>query len=72
MRILIIEDDTSLTELLRYGLEENGFSVDICHNGLEGLTLALQNIHDIILLDRMLPGLSGEDILKRKIGRAHV
>ena len=65
MRILIIEDDTSLTELLRYGLEENGFSVDICHNGLEGLTLALQNIHDIILLDRMLPGLSGEDILKR-------
>lgn len=65
MRILIIEDDTSLTELLSYGLEENGFSVDICHNGLEGLTLALQNIHDIILLDRMLPGLSGEDILKR-------
>ena len=41
MRILIIEDDTSLTELLSYGLEENGFSVDICHNGLEGLTLAI-------------------------------
>ncbi len=65
MRILIIEDDTSLTELLSYGLEENGFSIDICNNGTEGLTLALQNSHDIILLDRMLPGLSGEEILKR-------
>lgn len=65
MRILIIEDDTSLTELLTYGLEEEGFSVDICHDGLEGLTFALQNLHDIILLDRMLPNLSGEEILKR-------
>lgn len=65
MRILIIEDDTSLTELLSYGLEEDGFSVDVCHNGLDGLTLALQNLHDIILLDRMLPSLPGEEILKR-------
>lgn len=65
MRILIIEDDTSLTELLRYGLEEDGFSIDICHDGLEGLTLALQNLHDIILLDRMLPSLPGEEILRR-------
>lgn len=65
MRILIIEDDTSLTELLSYGLEEDGLSVDICHDGLEGLTLALQNVHDIILLDRMLPSLPGEEILKR-------
>ncbi len=65
MRILIIEDDTSLTELLSYGLEESGFSIEICNDGLEGLTLALQNIYDIILLDRMLPGVSGEEILKR-------
>ena len=65
MRILIIEDDTSLTELLGYGLEESGFSIEICNDGLEGLTQALQNIYDIILLDRMLPGVSGEEILKR-------
>ncbi len=65
MRILIIEDDTSLTELLIYGLETEGFSIDICHDGYEGLLLALQNLHDIILLDRMLPNLSGEKILKR-------
>lgn len=65
MRILLIEDDTSLTELLLYGLEEEGFSVDICHDGYDGMLLALQNAHDIILLDRMLPGMPGEDILKR-------
>ena len=55
MRILIIEDDKSLAELLIYGLEEEGFSVDVCHDGQEGLLLALQSLHDIILLDRMLP-----------------
>lgn len=65
MRVLIIEDDVSLAELMSYGLEKEGFTVDICHDGLEGLTLALKNLHDILLLDRMLPHLSGEEILKR-------
>lgn len=65
MRILLIEDDTSLTELLRYGLEEEGFLVDICHDGTEGLLYALQDAHDMVLLDRMLPGLPGEGILRR-------
>lgn len=65
MRILLIEDDTSLTELLRYGLEEEGFLLDVCHDGTEGLFLALQGAHDIVLLDRMLPGLSGGGILTR-------
>ncbi len=65
MRILLIEDDSSLAELLVYGLEEEGFAVDLCPDGVEGLTLALQNLHDLILLDRMLPGLPGEELLKR-------
>ncbi len=65
MRILLIEDDTSLTEILRYGLEEEGFTVDICHDGTEGLLLALQEAHDMVLLDRMLPGLPGEGVLMR-------
>lgn len=65
MRILIIEDDTSLTELLSYGLQTEGFLVDVCHDGREGLELAEQNIHDLLLLDRMLPGMAGEEILKR-------
>ncbi len=65
MRILMIEDDRGLAELLLYGLEEEGFSVDICHDGYEGLLLAMQEACDMILLDRMLPGMMGEDILKR-------
>lgn len=65
MRILIIEDDKSLAELLIYGLEEEGFSADVCHDGQEGLLLALQSLHDIILLDRMLPDVPGEQILKQ-------
>lgn len=65
MRILIIEDDASLAQLLIYGLEEEGFTADVCADGLEGLTLALQDMHDLILLDRMLPGLPGEEILTR-------
>ncbi len=65
MRILIIEDDASLAELMSYALEAEGFAIDICHDGSEGLLLALQALHDIILLDRMLPGLPGENILKR-------
>ena len=65
MRILLIEDDASLTELLMYGLKEEGFSVDACQDGYDGLLLALKAAHDIILLDRMLPGMPGEKILKR-------
>ncbi len=65
MRVLLIEDDASLSELLAYGLEEEGFAVDVCPDGVEGLAFALQNLYDLILLDRMLPGLPGEEILKR-------
>lgn len=69
MKILIIEDDLSLGELLCYGLEKEGFEVTICNDGEEGLKSAMQNVHDIILLDRMLPGISGEEILKRMYKR---
>ena len=65
MRILIIEDDASLAELMSYALETEGYSADICHDGAEGLLLALQSLHDLILLDRMLPTLPGESVLKR-------
>lgn len=65
MRILVIEDDRSLSELLIYGLNAEGFSVDTCETGNEGLRYALEDIYDIILLDRMLPGMSGENVLKQ-------
>jgi len=65
MKILIIEDDLSLGELLRYGLENEDFEVTLCHDGTSGLKIAMENLHDMILLDRMLPGISGEEVLKR-------
>lgn len=64
MKILIIEDDPSLSELLRYGLENEAFEVTVCHDGPDGLKTAMENLHDIILLDRMLPGIPGEEVLK--------
>ena len=66
MRILIVEDETSIAKFLRDGLEEEGFAVDIADNGKKGLELALANIdeYDVILLDWMLPGLNGIEICR--------
>ena len=66
MRILIVEDETSIANFLRDGLEEEGFAVDVADNGKKGLQLALDNIeeYDVILLDWMLPGLNGIEICR--------
>ncbi|HEY3389695.1 MAG TPA: response regulator transcription factor [Prolixibacteraceae bacterium] len=66
MRILIVEDESSIANFLRDGLEEEGFAVDVADNGKKGLQLALDNLdeYDIILLDWMLPGLSGIEICR--------
>lgn len=66
MRTLIVEDETSIANFLRYGLEEEGFAVDIVDNGKKGLQLALDNNteYDIILLDWMLPGMNGIEICR--------
>ena len=67
MRILIVEDETSIANFLRDGLEEEGFAVDVADNGKKGLQLALDNIeeYDVILLDWMLPGLNGIEICRK-------
>ena len=61
MRLLLVEDEESIVNFMRSGLEEEGFSVDVALNGKEGLTLALQNIdeYDLLLLDWMLPVMIG-------------
>lgn len=64
MRILIIEDDKSLAETLRFQLERNNFETDVCYDGEEGLHFIEQQSHDLILLDRMLPVLDGISVLK--------
>jgi two-component system copper resistance phosphate regulon response regulator CusR len=58
VRILVVEDDRKLVEVLRQGLKENGFAVDTAADGNRGLELALATSYDAIILDLMLP-LSG-------------
>ena len=65
MRILLVEDDKDLNRALTFQLEKEGFSVDSSTDGEEALYYIEQHIHDLILLDRMLPHISGTEILHR-------
>ena len=64
MRILIIEDESSLADLLSNRLKKEKYIVDISLDGEEGLYNALMDVYDLILLDIMLPGINGIEILK--------
>ena len=57
MRVLVVEDETSLAEVVRRGLTQDGFVVDVMHNGEDGLWAATENAYDVIVLDIMLPRL---------------
>ena len=63
-RLLLVEDETTLSLLLRERLEREGFFVETCTNGEEGLTLALKGSFDILLLDIKLPGRNGFDVCR--------
>lgn len=65
MRILYVEDTEFLAEAVKFNLEKQGFKVDLASDGEEGLERALDDIYDCVILDIMLPKLSGTDILKR-------
>lgn len=65
MRILLVEDDEKLNQSLAFQLEAEGFMTDSCRDGEEALYYIEEHIHDLILLDRMLPGLSGTQVLQR-------
>jgi two-component system, OmpR family, response regulator len=71
MRILVIEDDKRLAQLIHRVLEEEQFSVDVVHDGNTGLELALRDIHDLAIVDWMLPGRDGPSIC-RAIRAAHL
>jgi len=64
-RILVIEDEANIQELLKYNLEKNNYKVTVADNGIDGLNEALANVPDLILLDLMLPGLDGLEVCKR-------
>ena len=64
MKILIIEDEPKTGEYLRQGLSEAGFVVDLAQNGIDGLHLAEQGDYELVILDVMLPGMDGWQILQ--------
>lgn len=74
-RVLIVEDETALVELLRYNLEQSGFKVDVAYDGEEALRAVHEDVPDLILLDWMLPLMSGIEVcrqLRRQTATANV
>jgi DNA-binding response OmpR family regulator len=65
MRILVVEDEPGISNFLKQGLEEEAFAVDVAENGRRGLELALSGNYELLLLDWMLPGLSGIEIMRQ-------
>ncbi|MGD1074565.1 MAG: response regulator transcription factor [Thermodesulfovibrionales bacterium] len=65
MRILLIEDEKGVASFIKRGLEEENYGVDHAVDGEEGLSLAFANQYDLIILDIMLPGISGIEICKQ-------
>jgi two-component system copper resistance phosphate regulon response regulator CusR len=64
MKLLIVEDEPKTAEYLNKGLAEQGFTVDVAHNGVDGQHLALAFDYDLIVLDAMLPGIDGFALLR--------
>ncbi len=65
MRILIVEDEPGIFNFLKQGLEEESYAVDIAEDGNKGLKLALSGEYDLLLLDWMVPGVSGIEICRQ-------
>ncbi|MFE9572965.1 response regulator transcription factor [Streptomyces sp. NPDC006692] len=65
MRILVVEDEPAMAESLSWGLEQDGYVVDVAATGEEGLWLAGETAPDVIILDVMLPGLNGYQVCER-------
>lgn len=65
IKILVIEDEKDINDLLALQLSREGYAVDQAYNGQEGLSKALENKYDVLVLDWMLPGINGIDILKQ-------
>lgn len=70
MRILVIEDEPGIARFLKDGLEEEYFAVDLAFDGKSGLDMALLNEYDLLIVDWMIPGISGIEVCRqvRKAG----
>lgn len=63
MEILVVEDEEAIADFLSRGLEAEGYEVTVVGDGIAGERLALSGAHDLVVLDRMLPGRDGIDVL---------
>lgn len=70
VKVLLVEDDREISAVLRQGLEEAGFEVDSAPDGVEGLRQALGGGYDALILDIMLPGMDGLEVLSKLRGSA--
>lgn len=64
MRILVVEDEVKIANAIKRGLSSQRYTVDVAYDGSEGLQLALTGSYDLLILDRMLPGIDGVALLK--------
>jgi heavy metal response regulator len=65
MRILVVEDEHKLAAVVRRGLEEHGYAVDVAYDGADALAMARAEPYDVIVLDIMLPGIDGITVCQR-------
>lgn len=65
MKILVVDDEEDIASLIQFHLEEEGYQVDVCHNGMEVFPRLEKGLPDGIILDLMLPGINGMDLCKR-------
>jgi len=65
MRLLIVEDDVKIAALIEKGMREAGFEVDVCHDGDSGLAQGLTGCYDAAVIDIMLPGLDGLQVIEQ-------
>lgn len=65
MRILVVEDEEKVASFLKQALEESGYAADVAHDGLTGLNRARAAEYDILILDHLLPGLTGREMCSR-------
>ena len=63
MKVLVVEDEPAIADAVRRGLEAEGIAVDVMSDGVDGLWAATENTYDAVVLDLMLPGISGRDVL---------
>lgn len=65
MKILLIDDDVKLTTIIKVGLEEKNYSVEVADDGYTGKRLPLENKYDLIIMDVMMPGIDGFELCKK-------